>query len=192
MNRPSTWRSLATGAAVLFGAFSAQAQGETPPPAENPFKAFDRAKFVEHAKTLGATDKILKGYQTQCEEESVGHASEALLRSLVKPYRVAAELAEDGDPKAALELASLIQAGSDPYVRAHSRYHLGRHFLDNDEPEKAAAILREYLRQDRNRTALDAEATFFFATALAEVPMAAEAALTFSDFLTLFPGAPER
>ena len=181
---------LASVAALLVSAAGVSAQD--PAPTENPFKPFDRSKFVEHVRGLGAGDEDIAAYESQCEEESVAHATESLLRKFHKDYDAAAVLAEDGDPKAALELAALIEKDEDPYVRAHSRYHLGRHFLDADDPDHAAQAFAQYLMQDKNRTPLDAEVAFFYGSALAEVPRVEHAATTFADFLELFPNAPER
>lgn len=179
-----------TWLAALLVVPAASAQ-EAPTPT-NPFEPFDRAKFIEHARGLGATDADITAYTEQCDEESTAHATEDLLRKFDSDYDTAATLAEDGDPKAALELAALISETRDLYVRGHARYHLGRHFLDADDPDKASAVFVDYLRNDKNRTPLDAEVAFFYGTALAEVPMPAEAAATFADFLQLFPNAPER
>lgn len=186
-------RCIAAVVTALASAGGAFAQEAPTQPAQNPFKPFDRAKFIENVRTMGADDAMVTAFETQCDEESVGHATEALLRKLVPSYDTAAALAEDGDPKAALELVALIEnAETHALVRTHSRYHLGRHFIDNDEPAAAAKVLETLLRRDRNQTALDAEAAFFYGTALAEIPMPGEAAITFGDFLALFPEAPER
>ncbi|MCA8943933.1 MAG: hypothetical protein KDB80_15320 [Planctomycetes bacterium] len=173
-------------ALLALGAF-AEAQER-----ESPFRPFDKAKFVAHLRSLGAGDADLAAYEAQCREESVAHASEAALRRFHANYAAAAALADDGDPKCALELAALIAGGDDPYVRAHARYHLGRHFLDGDDPDKAATVLAQFLRDDRNLTPLDAEVAFFYGSALAEVPLPREAAATFAEFLQVFPDAPER
>ncbi len=176
--------------AALLG--SAALPAQDPESAPNPFKPFDKTKFVEHVRGLGAGDEDIAAFETQCEEESIAYACESLLRKFHTGYDSAANLAEDGDPKAALELAALIEKGDDEYVRAHSRYHLGRHFLDGDDPDLATQVFRNYLIQDKNKTALDAEVAFFYGSALAEIPRPADAATTFADFLQLFPDAPER
>lgn len=188
--------------AVLGAVAPLAAQGETPPGSsaeadpgaapKNPFKPFDRAAFIRHARTLGADDAAITAYETQCKEESVAIATESLLCKLEPKLEAAIVLAEDGDPRAALELAALIEGGADSHIRAFARYHLGRHFLDGDDPDMAAAVLVEYLREDKNRTPLDAEVAFFYGTALADIPRPEHAAITFGDFLMLFPDAPER
>src|SRR5690606_3031744 len=157
----------------------------------NPFRPFDQAAFEAHAATLGADEEVLARYRAACSEVGVGPATDELLQELVAAYGAAVRLAEDGDPRAALSLAELAGQG-DAYVRGHARYHLGRVFLDADDPERAVEVLADFLREDRNRTPLDAEVAFFYATALAEMPLPDQAAHAFGEFLVLFPGAPER
>jgi hypothetical protein len=177
-------------AAAVFAAV-APAQDPSSDEGTNPFPPFDRAAFEKHVRGLGASDADIAAFRSQCEDESEAYASEALLRKLVTQYDAAAAYAENSDPKAALELATLI-SGDDAFVRAHSRYHLGRVFLDADDPEKAVDVFAEFLRQDRGRTALDSEVAFFYATALAEIPAPGAAAAAFGDYLQLFADAPER
>ena len=159
---------------------------------ENPFRPFDREAFTEHVVALGATPEQLERFRVDADDGLVARAADELLRAVVAPLGTAADLAEDGDPRAPLALLSLVQDTTDPYVRAHARYHAARAFLDADDPQRAVGVLTDYLRQDRSRTPLDAEAAFFYATALAEIPKAGEAAVAFGDYLMLFPDAPER
>jgi len=77
-------------------------------------------------------------------------------------------------------------------VRAHARYHLGRVFLDGDDPERGVAVFARFLAEDRNRTPLDGEVMYFYGHALAEIPAPARAVTAFRAFLRLFPSAPER
>jgi hypothetical protein len=172
--------------AVAMIAFAAHAQPE------NPFKAFDQAAFEAHAAGAGATAEQIESFRAAAEAESAGAAADALLRSLFGDYDKAVGLAEDGDPRAALELAGVLAKTADPYLRAHGRYHLGRVFLDGDDPERAVEIHAAYLREDRNRTPLDAEVMFFYAQGLARIPMPEQALGAFRGFLELFPAAPER
>lgn len=159
---------------------------------QNPFKPFDRAAFEQHCRSLGATDAAMQKFAAACKDGQTDVGADTLLRELVPALGKAAQMGEDGDPLAALELGKLAASASDLWVRAHARYHLARVMLDNDDPETAAEVLRDYLRDDRNRTPLDAEAAFFFATALADMPMRDNAIAAFADYLDLFPDAPER
>lgn len=181
----SASRASALVAAVALG-FGVAAQPD------NPFKPFDQAAFEAHAKTAGATDEQLAKFRAAVEEESAGAATDALLRMLSADYDEAVGLAEDGEPRAALSLAELLAKTKDPYLRAHTRYHLGRVFLDGDDPERAVEIHAAFLREDRNLTPLDDEVMYFYAHALAEIPMPVEALGAFRGFLQLFPAAPER
>lgn len=158
---------------------------------ENPFRPFDRDAFVRHAQQLGADDAALRQFEQTAEEISIAVAADELLQHVVPDFGAAVLLADDGDPRAALELAKLA-SGDDLYVRAHARYHLGRVFLDADDPEAAVEVLADFLSEDRNRTPLDAEAAFFYASALADIPLPGYAIQAFADYLELFPSAPER
>jgi len=181
----SATRSAAAVAAVALG-FGLAAQPE------NPFKPFNQTAFEAHAKTAGATDEQIEKFRTDVEEESAAAAADALLRALSSDYDKAVALAEDGEPRAALALAELLAKTEDPYLRAHTRYHLGRVFLDGDDPERAVEIHATYLREDRNITPLDAEVMYFYSHGLAEIPMPVQALGAFRGFLQLFPDAPER
>ena len=161
---------------------------------KSPFQAFDRAQFEAHAKTaLGATDEQLSALRAEIDDgTSVASAVDALLRALSKAYDQAVTSAEDGDPGAALELTKVLTSTRDPYLRAHTRYQLGRVFLDADDPEKATEILGEYLAKDRNLGAVSADVLYFYAQSLAEVPLPEEAIHAFRKFLEHFPESPER
>ncbi|MBK8980533.1 MAG: hypothetical protein IPM29_31915 [Planctomycetes bacterium] len=181
---------IAAAALVALLAGHGSAQDDTS--RESPFRPFDRDAFVAHVKTLGASDEALQRFVALADDGQAGRAADELLRELVPALDEAATLAEDGDPRAPIALMALVTDDADPLVRAHARYHAGRAFLDADDPERAVEVLADYLRQDRNHTALDAEATFFYATALADIPRPEFAARAFADFLTLFPDASER
>ncbi len=191
MGAPLNHRAIAL--AIALGAAAASpAQDQD----RNPFQPFDRDAFVAHVKILGASDEVIAEFLADCDEGLAGRAADDLLRDLVPALDEAAVLAEDGDPRAPIALLKLVQdqgaADGDAYVRAHARYHAGRAFLDADDPERAVEILTEFLRQDRNRTPLDAEVAFFYATSLADIPEPQSAAIAFTDYLRLFPTAPER
>ncbi len=175
-------------AAVLAAASALRAQD----PEEPLFRPFDQAAFEKHAETLGATQDQLAAFRQEIEDGSAGPAADGLLRELNGEYDKAVGLAEDGEPRAALALTELLAATRDPYLRPHIRYHLGRVFLDADDPERSVVVLAEYLREDRNRTPLDAEVAYFYAHGLADIPVPERAARAFAEFLKLFPDAPER
>jgi len=159
---------------------------------ENPFKPFDLEAFTAQAQELGASDADLAAFRGEFDGGSAALVVDKFLRKLSQAYSVAAAQAESGDPEAALSLSKLLGGDQAPVIRAYARYHLGRVFLDADDPEKAADVFEEFLREDRNLSPLDAEAAFFYGTSLAEIPRPEAAATTFRDFLVLFPDAPER
>jgi tetratricopeptide (TPR) repeat protein len=186
------------GAVLLLGAAPVRTQDDVAPaPAsqevQNPFKPFDRAAWEAHVKaTLGATDAQLQRFAQQVDEVGVSRAADDLLRALAADYDHAVKQSEAGDPKAALALAQVLAATKDAVLGGHVRYHLARVFLDGDDPDRAVEILNEYLQQNINRTPLDAEAAFFYAQALAEIPRPDYALPRFRAFLRWFPDASER
>lgn len=174
------------------------AQGEQPGTADRGrgvlvFEPFDQAAFEKHMRsTQGATEAQIVQFRKNVEEESAKHAVDGLLRQTFKDYKAAAEMAEDDNPKAALELAKVVQASKDPYLQAYARYHLARVFLGADDPEQAAVILAEFVDKDVNKTPLDSEVIYFYGNALALIPEREQAMRFFSAFLREFPEAPER
>jgi tetratricopeptide (TPR) repeat protein len=176
------------GAALALALTAGAGTAQDP---QNPFRPFDRPAFLAHCERLGASAEDLQRFAADAAEMSVAIAADELLQKLVPALGAAVAAALDADPKAAVSLSEL-GAGEDPYVRGHARYHLGRVFLDGDDPEAAAQVFADFLRQDRNRTPLDAEVAFFYATALADIPLAGHAIQAFTDYLELFPDAPER
>lgn len=175
--------------AVILAAMFATA---APAQGENPFRPFDQVAFETHSESLGATAEAIEAFRVQAKEESVGVAADELLRSLNADYDKAVGLAQAGAPRAALALAELLGATRDPYLRAHGRYHLGRVFLDGDDPEGASEVFASFLREDLNKSPLDAEVTYFYAHALAEVPNPESAVGALRSFLKCFPSAPEK
>ncbi|MHC5062631.1 MAG: tetratricopeptide repeat protein [Planctomycetota bacterium] len=159
---------------------------------ENPFKPFDLEALATTAKELGASDADLEAFRREYDDGTPALVVDKFLRKLSQPYATAVQESENGDPKAALSLSKLLGEAQAPVIRAYARYHLGRVFLDADDPEKASEVFEEFLREDRNLSPLDAEAAFFYGTSLAEIPRPGAAAKTFQDFLILFPDAPER
>lgn len=182
--RSAIWLTL--GIALVSATTPLRAQVEDPP-----FRPFDVAAFETHARQLGAGDEKIAAFRAAAEDSSFAIAADELLQELVPAFGAAAGSAFDGDPSAVVDLAKLL-AGEDLYLRAHARYHLGRALLDGDDPDGAAQVFADFLQQDRNRTPLDAEVAFFYASSLADVPMPGHAAQAFQDYLRLFPTAPER
>lgn len=179
----------------------AVAQGEpTPAPdrpvagrdVQNPFLPFDRAVYEAHLRTVGATDAQLQQFAQQVGELGVTRAADNLVRSLNSALHAAVTRSENGDPTAALALAKVLAETKDEVISGHVRYHLARVFLDGDDPERAVEILNEYLKDNINRTPLDAEVAFFYAQALAEIPLPEAALPRFRAFLKWFPDASER
>ena len=173
--------------AILLG--PAMAQERQP---KNPFTPFDQAAFETHLSKRGVTEEQLAVFRQEVEEDSVAIAADSALRALFPDYDKAVGLAEDGEPRAALDLTKVLSATSDAFLRAHCRYHLGRVFLDGNDPEQAVEVFAEYLRQDRNRSPLDGEVLYFYAHALADIPAPALAGQALRSFLEFFPDAPER
>lgn len=180
--------ALVLGGALLAGGLAAQ----EPAAAQSPFKPFDQGVFETAMKQAGASEAQLEAFRARVTEESAAAATEQLLQELHVDYAAAAQQAAAGEPIAALSLAKLLAATSDPFLKAHARYRLGRVFLDADDPDRAVDIFSEYLRESINRTPLDAEAVFYYAHALAAVPMPEDAVSVFAAFLQHFPNAPER
>jgi hypothetical protein len=159
---------------------------------QNPFQPFDRARFEAACRRLGADDALLARFDRQGAETGLARAADDLLRELVPAFGAAVRQHEQGDPEAAVALAQVIAGAREPLLRAHARYHLARLFLDGDDPEPALQVLAEYLEQDLNQSPLDAEAAFFYAQALAELPLLDAALPRFRAFLQWFPHASER
>ncbi len=159
---------------------------------ENPFNPFDQAAFEAHMQDAGATEELLETFRARLSEMRVGLAADRGFRELFADYNRAVLLSEQGEPAAALELTKVLAATRDPYLQGHVRYHLGRVFLDADDPERTVEIYTQYLGEDLNRTALDGEVLYFYAQALADVPDGSAAAAAFSSYLQWFPNEPER
>lgn len=185
-------RCCALGVALLGAMLTAQeaqggGQGE-----DALFRPFDRAAYEAHAKVLGATPEQLQTFDKQVGELGVGVAADNLMRGINPAYDAAVKLSEAGEPRAALELTKVLSATTDKALQGHVRYHLARVFLDGDDPEEAVHVLNQYIKEDSNLTPLDDEVVYFYAQALAEVPMAEEALNLFRGFLQWFPNASER
>ncbi len=173
---------------------SGQGGGSGQPIAENPFRPFDQEKFETAATALGATAQQIETFRTNVDEYGLTTAADMLVRAAVPAFDAAVKLHEDADPKAALALTQVL-AGAKPdqgLLRAHVRYHLAEVFLESDDPERTVEVLGEYIRQDINNSPLDAEAAFYYAQSLAEIPYPDLAIPRFKAFLQWFPEASER
>lgn len=183
---------LAAGFFALGAPLSAQEEQDQAPVATSPFQTFDRAAYEERARQLGATDAQLRTFSQDVAEIGAARAGDKLMRALRPSFDAAVRLSEDGDPKAALELAKLAGAETNAALGAHVRYHLARVFLDGDDPERAVEILNEYFQKNVNCSPLDGEAAFFYAQALADIPLPDLAVPRLRAFLEWFPDASER
>jgi tetratricopeptide (TPR) repeat protein len=181
-------------ACVLACSVPLRAQGEDDAQtvAQSPFQPFDRAAYEARARKLGATDAQMQAFAQDVGEIGAARAGDKLMRALRPSFDAAVRLSEDGDPKAALELAKLASAETDAALGAHVRYHLARVFLDGDDPERAVEILNEYFQKNLNASPLDGEAAFFYAQALADIPLPDLAIPRLRAFLQWFPDASER
>jgi len=157
-----------------------------------PFRPFDPAAFAAALQQLGATPDQLAAHAKDAAEAGPARAGESMVRVLVPAYGKAMELADGGDPRAALELTRLLTPDAHVLVAAHVRYQLARLLIDADEPTQAVDVLEGFLRTCSNRTALDGEVVFFYAQAVAEVPNPELAVQLYRSFLKWFPDASER
>ncbi|MFM1874215.1 MAG: hypothetical protein RL398_3637 [Planctomycetota bacterium] len=181
--------------AACLGGLAAQQPAAVPTPAtpvQNPFKPFDRAAFEKTVRELGGTDAQVLKFGSEIEEFGLSRAGDRLVRAVVPAYDAAAKLFEESDPSAALALAKVLNSAETPLLRAHVRYTLARVFRDSDDPARAVEVLGQYLQHDLNRSPLDAEATYFYAQSLADVPEPELAIPRFRAFLQWFPEASER
>src|SRR5690606_22420109 len=83
---------------LLFAAMAvAQGDAPVPPqqvppqqvPMQNPFRPFDRAKFEQAARQLGATGEHLKVFAAEVDEHGLARAADRLLRAAVPAYDAA-------------------------------------------------------------------------------------------------------
>lgn len=186
------WLRALALASLVVGLAVAQAAPALAQEAQNPFRPFDRVAYEAAMKSHGATDAQLKAFASSVVELGASRAGENLLRSLLQPLDAAVKLAEAADPKAALQLITLLVGSKDAVQNAHVRYRLARVFLDSDDPERVIEILGPYFAENINLTPLDAEVAFFYAEALAEIPIPAAALPRFRAFMKWFPDASER
>ena len=159
---------------------------------QSPFLPFERAKFEVACRALGATEAQLGRFGAEAADVGLARAADDLMRAVSPALAAACKRRDDGDPEAAVALAQVLADAKEPALRAHARYHLARLFVDGDEPELAIRALNDYFAQDLNVSPLDGEAAFFYAQALADVPMPEHALPRFQAFLQWFPDASER
>ena len=192
MKTRSWWSALLTTALLCGAGFAQEEAPEAPPTPQNPFQPFERARFEAQAQQLGATAKQLEQFGKDIGELGLARAADQLVRAAVPAFDAAVKLQEAADPSAALELTKVLAATENPVLQAHTRYHLAQVFLASDDPDRAMDVLNDYLRANLNQSALDAEAAFYYAQSLAEIPLPALAIPRFRAFLQWFPDASER
>lgn len=203
MKSPSILALLALGAFAAGARAQVEIPGEgirpeahlpaVPPIAvQNPFLPFDQPKYEKAVRELGATELQVKTFGEEVEEIGAARAAIDLMRKVFPKLDEAVEAAYDNDPKAALLLTKVLVDAKSPILQAHTRYHLARLFLDSNDPERAIEVLNDYLTHNLNMTPLDGEVAYFYAQALAEIPMIDAAIPRFRAFLAWFPNASER
>ena len=189
-------RAWLTAALVCAAALAQDPPNQEPAKAEPAKSArrFDAKAFAAYAQQKGASAELIAAF----EKEPQAGTADTLMRAIHPGYGAAVTLAESGSPEAAVKLAQVLAgAGSDLRLEAHARYHLGRAFLDRDDPEHALAILGPFVERCLGQSALDAEACYFLAHALVQVPDPERAKLALQTFLASYSGrgtgeAPER
>lgn len=202
MNAPNLLTGLLLAALAVAPSLQAQQAGEAPAQApgstqaqaatQNPFPPFSREAFEKAMRTLGADDAKLLQFGSDVAEVGLPRAADTLLRSVHEGYAKAVQLAEDGDPKAPLALAQLLDQKLGPIVDGYARYQLARLFLDSDDPERTVELLNGHFDTNLGHTPLDGEVAYFYAQALAEIPRPDLALPRLKAFLAWFPDASER
>lgn len=187
--RSSTFRRLGGALFVAVTAPVLRAQEEAP---SSPFPPFDRQAFEAACTKAGADQSRIDEFHSDIQELGLGLAADYLMRDVHPAFGSAVDLSEEGDPRAALELTKVLAGTQDKILQGFTRYHLARVFLDGDDPEGAVKVLDQFLQENSGKTPLDGEAVYFYASALAEVPMAKTAMEIFNAYLQWFPDAPER
>jgi len=177
------------GEGVLPGAHMPK---PVPIQSKNPFKPFDPAKYAQAVRALGGTELQVKRFVDDVEELGAARAGDDLIRKVWAKLDKAVLAAAEADPEAALLLTQALVEAKSPLLQAHARYHLSRLFLDSDDPERALAVLNDYLTHNLNVSPLDSEVAYFYAHSLAEIPMLDAAIPRLRAFLAWFPGASER
>lgn len=158
----------------------------------SPLPPFEQSAFEAACVGAGAGDERMAEFRAEIEELGIGLAADHLMRDIHPAYGAAVDLSEAGDPKAALQLTKVLSSTSDKVLQGFARYHLARVFLDGDDPEGAVRVLDDFLQENGGLTPLDAEAVYFYASALAEIPAVQSAMEIFNAYLQWFPDAPER
>jgi hypothetical protein len=153
---------------------------------------FSPDKFAAWLKKQNASPKVIAAFRSEWKAGPDGRITDRALRAVAAPYRVAMELCDEAKPRGALELAKVLAGKPDPILRAHARYFLARTVLDEDDPEGAVDLLKDFIRHDRGHTYLDGEAAFYLGFSLSLVPIVDEAILNLDIFLKLYADAPER
>lgn len=140
----------------------------------------------------GADPAVVETFRKEWKMGADGRITDRAVRKVDDGYRKAIEACDGGDPKGALLLAQVMAETKDEVVRAHARFQLARVLLDEDDPEGACELLKEFIREDRGLSVLDPEAAFYLGYSQSLIPNVAEAILNLDLFLQLYPDAPER
>ncbi len=192
MKPASLIRGLLAAVLVAASGFTQGEGSEAPPTPQSPFKPFERTRFEAQAQQLGATAQQIEQFGKEIADLGIARAADQLLRAAVPSFDAAVKLQEAANPAAALELTKVLAATENTVLQAHVRYHLSEVFLASDDPERSMEVLNDYLRANINQSALDAEAAFYYAQSLAEIPLPDLAVPRFRAFLQWFPEASER
>lgn len=185
-------RLLVAALLACTAAFAQEEEPQAPQGIQSPFQPFDRVRFEAEAQQIGATAQQIEQFGKNIGEFGLARAADLLLRAAVPAFDAAVKLQEDNQPVAAIELTKVLAGTQSPLLQAHTRYHLSQLFLDSDDPDRAVEVLNDYLRDNKNHTPLDAEAAFYYAQSLAEIPLPDLAIPRFRAFLKWFPEASER
>lgn len=154
---------------------------------------FDKARFIKWLQEKGADQEVIDSFTNEWEKMGADSGiTDRALREVDKAYGKAMALYEKGDPKGALALVTLLSTVKDPVVTSHLRYFLGRLLLDEDDPEGASELFKDFIRFDRGHSVLDAEAAFYLGYSLSLIPNIAGAVINLDAFLQLYPKAAER
>ncbi len=153
------------------------------------FRAED---FLAWLKKQKASGEVLRVFEEDWKAGPDSRVTDRAIRAFHAPYRRAMAKVEDGEPKGVLLLARVLASTEDPWIRAHARFFLAKALLDEDDPEGAASLFAEFIREDRGRSLLDGEAAFYLGYSFSLIPDAARAIANLRAFLELYGEAPER
>ena len=180
---------------VLLTALAPAVPAQVPVPDKQPKIETPRFKpevFVQWLKARKAPAKVISTFEQEWKDGADSRITDRAVRAVDRAYEKAVGLVDDGEPRGVLELAKVLSSTKDSVVRAHARYFLSRALLDEDDPEGAADLLTQFIRQDRGKSYLDSEAAFYLGYSLSLVPRLDIAILNLEAFLELYPDSAER